>query len=180
MNEKAVTQDVESLAENTQRLLKAVADGDMELCLALIAAGANLNEPGKSVLLRVINHSYFNYEEETLLIRKLLKAGADVHINHDQPLIDAINGHHRSCMVEVLLDAGADVNARDGEPLIQASTYAAKHEFRDDIRKVELLLEAGADITARGGTPLKVSAKSDTVFGMLFYELMNRMGAKES
>ena len=111
MNEKAVTQDVEALAENTQRLLKAVADGDREQCYELIEEGANLNEPGKSVLLRVINYSYFNYAEKTSLVRKLLKAGADVHINHDQPLIDAINGQHYWGIVEALLDAGANITA---------------------------------------------------------------------
>ncbi len=177
MNEKAVTQDVEALAENTKRLLKAVADGDREQCYALIEEGANLNEPGKSVLLRVINYSYFNYAEKTSLVRKLLKAGADVHINHDQPLIDAINGQHYWGIVEALLDAGADANARDGEPLIKAAIYAANSESNEDFWKVALLLDAGANITAGA---LKVAAKSDRLFGWFFYELMDSMTAKES
>lgn len=180
MNENAIALNEESVEENTEKLLKAVADGDSALCGSLIQAGAKLNEPGKSVLLRVINGCRFYPEEKEELVRKLVEAGADVHVNDDQALMMAISDSHHWKLVQVLLELGANPNAHNGGLLIQACINAAQEGMPDDLYKLTCLLDAGADVTSQGGKALRVSAKSDKVFGLLFEKLMSSRNADES
>ena len=118
-------------------------------------------------------------EEKEELVRKLVEAGADVHVNDDQALLMAMSDTQHWKLVKVLLELGANPNARNGALLIQACINATREETTDDFRRLVCLLDAGADVTAQGGKALQVSAKSDKVFGLLFDRLMSCRNADE-
>ena len=53
------------------------------------------------------------------LVERLVQRGADLHHDHQRPLLMAIHRRHHT-LVEYLLDQGADINARHGMPLVAA------------------------------------------------------------
>jgi hypothetical protein len=80
-------------------------------------------------------------------IKKLVKAGADIHAENDEALRYAsLNGHVE--VVKLLLEAGADVHAYNDESLRLAS-------IKGHVEVVKLLLEHDSDIHVYVGYALK-------------------------
>ena len=88
----------------------------------------------------------------TAIVRLLLAAGANVHVNEDAPLRFA-STYGRVSVVATLLAAGADVHARDGAALALAAQYTHN-------KVADLLLRAGADVRRNKYQALKDALES--------------------
>ena len=86
---------------------ETVAESSMIMAL-LIAAGANA-QADDSAALRKILHDYFIREEVYEQVSMLLEGGADVHVEHELPLMVAIESDHVD-MAKMCLARGADIN----------------------------------------------------------------------
>jgi ankyrin repeat protein len=158
----------------------AVSQGDRDLIIALLDAGADPNAKDEGGLALIFASGTGDAE----MARILIKAGADVDAQYGQALREASHrddeeiicillaagaavslelyggtalgiASHRGCtkIVKMLLDAGADVNAVNGRALREAS-YRGHEEI------VHVLLEAGAamDMEQYGKMALGVAA----------------------
>jgi ankyrin repeat protein len=77
----------------------------------------------------------------------LLRHGADIHINNDKPLCDAIRSRNRG-VVGRLLDGEANPNANEGEPLLIAIDLGLIYIVND-------LIAYGADVHIRDDEPIR-------------------------
>jgi ankyrin repeat protein len=136
----------------------AVDNGRLEVARALIAAGANVNSPGR----REDGHMpLFNAVDRRRpeIARLLLASGAAVDARDkadNTPLAYAAD--NRPEMAEVLLAAGADVNARRKSDGWTPLFTAVHHNAVDTVR---VLLRHGADMEARsadGNTAMHIGA----------------------
>jgi len=135
--------DPNGIAEDDTPLHAAAILGHVEVCQALIAAGAELDRPDfndGSPLYRAASSS----SGQLAVVRLLLAAGAapDGVDDSDSPLHTAAGlGHEEIC--RALIDGGAAVDRRvfHETPLHQAT--AAAH-----IGIIRMLLQAGADPSA--------------------------------
>jgi ankyrin repeat protein len=120
-------------------LLAAAACGDVAEVLALLAAGADINQPNQvdSTALEVA--AMGTTAKHTKTVQALLAAGADVNAGqHMTPLMMAC-GSSSVATIEVLLKAGADVNRTT---MHGTALHQAIEENRAD--HVALLLKFGA------------------------------------
>jgi ankyrin repeat protein len=94
----------------------------------LIQAGANVNLGNPLIMV--------SEDGDTVIMKKLIEAGADVNANNGESLILAVwSGNLDS--VKLLLISGADVNAQNGQALIDAKETKNK-------RIIKELIKAGA------------------------------------
>ncbi len=159
---------------NNTPLRTAAAQGHNDIVLALLAAGADVNQGApllgavgrnrREMVQLLLKHgadvdqmeddpllgtplNYAASEGHEDIVRDLLVAGADVNKKAkqgDTPLIQAVKEHHTR-LVPLLLQAGADVNAADARN-ITALWHAASD---GDLETARILIEAGADANAR-------------------------------
>jgi ankyrin repeat protein len=120
-----------------------VEAGHRDAALALIAAGANVNE--RSVDGSTALH-WAAHNGDLDLVQRLLARGAEAKARNDYgatPLAEAaVEGEYR--MVKALLDAGADVNSPNPEG--QTALMVVARTGHEDTAR--LLLERGADVNA--------------------------------
>src|SRR5947209_8022725 len=148
----AVTRDGRAQAECAS-LLDAVRAGDPAEVMALLAAGADLDEKdgdGWTALMLVTVKGHLD------VARELLNAGADLHAKNGKgwaALRLAVSMDDAEAL-RLLLEAGADVNSRDAvgdTALLQAAREGS-------IESLRLLLAHGADVNVSndsGETALK-------------------------
>jgi ankyrin repeat protein len=141
-------------------LPEAAAAGDVRRVGALLAAGADPDEPAPDGFSPVQLALFFDQLHAAAL---LLRAGADVDTAASHPMgiaaLHAAAASPSGAGVALAVAAGADLDAT------QTGGYTALHEaaHRGDAAMAELLLAAGADPTRRndeGRTPADL-ARSD-------------------
>ena len=103
----------------SEKLLEAIAAGDVLSCAALIQQGAEVNP---SLLGECRDDDLSDYPLPTAafhnqleIVRLLLAAGAKVDRCFDFPALYYAADHGNVDMLEALIASGADVNWRDGE-----------------------------------------------------------------
>ncbi|KAJ3037908.1 hypothetical protein HDV00_001252 [Rhizophlyctis rosea] len=112
-------------AKRDAALAAAVHNGDATLVDVLLEAGANVHTRGNLLLDAVVDAALGGSLE---VVRKLLKAKADVHIGRERALhIAVVCG--RVELVSMLLEAGADVDAR--EDLLMRAVGSDSHDVLD-------------------------------------------------
>ena len=179
--EHALRSPADRVIEVVRRLLDLGADGSVpgllweaargdnpELIAILLAAGADVNDPGQSPL-----HGAA-YSGGPAVIAALVAAGADVNAKDHRaqtPLYRAIEVK-KPANVAALIEAGADVRAfiQDGDtPLHMVAKWPPElFSRRDDPPEPDTLMvialaAAGADVNARndhGETPLHVALRN--------------------
>eukprot|EP00195_Chlamydomonas_chlamydogama_P010600 CAMPEP_0202902818 /NCGR_PEP_ID=MMETSP1392-20130828/17063_1 /ASSEMBLY_ACC=CAM_ASM_000868 /TAXON_ID=225041 /ORGANISM="Chlamydomonas chlamydogama, Strain SAG 11-48b" /LENGTH=469 /DNA_ID=CAMNT_0049589625 /DNA_START=342 /DNA_END=1751 /DNA_ORIENTATION=+ len=118
-------------------LLHAARRGARAAVLMLIKAQADVHAMQDEALCEA---------QDPEVIKALLEAGADVHAQHEFPLL-AASMHGHEDVVELLLDHGADLHALDDAALVRAC--CGGHSST-----VNLLLSRGAKSQAQQGLPL--------------------------
>lgn len=144
------------------RLRKAIQEGDLQRCRALVLAGADLaatDVAGRTLLHIAVDHK----EERPQIVRLLIESGAPVNAGYGEGQTTALHlaAHHgHAATVKALLEAGADVNARDSvgsTPLHIAVLWNRVGET------IGTLMTHGADATARdndGNTAAEVASSN--------------------
>jgi hypothetical protein len=112
-------------------LIDAAEEGDLDLVMELLEAGADIHEDDDGALRVAVQEGHLD------VIELLLDSGADIHAEDDLILIYAVQEGHLD-VIKLLLDRGANVHARDGEVFILAA-----REGYPEI--VELFLDYGAN-----------------------------------
>ncbi len=160
------------LAAGELTLVDAVQRGDVEAVRALLAAGAEIDEPqadGTTAL------HWAAYRDDAEMVALLLGSGATVRSTNRygvRPIsLAAVNGN--ASILAALLAAGADANAtlEEGETVLMTASRTGK------LAAVELLLAHGADVNAietwRGQTALMWAAAeghTDVVKALLAHD----------
>lgn len=152
----------ESADQLGARLRKAIQEGDLQRCRALVLAGADLaatDIAGRTPLHVAVDHK----EERPQIVRLLIESGAPVGACYGEGQTTALHlAAHRghAATVKALLDAGADVNARTNfgaTPLHIAALWNRVGET------IGTLMTHGADARARddeGKTAAEVAHSS--------------------
>lgn len=99
-------------------------------------------------------------------VRELIRADPNVvHVNADQPLIEAVTNQHVE-VVKVLLSKGAWANARNDESLMIAAANG-------NAEILILLLDAGADVHARDNQAVDIARDNghEHIVDLLEFEL---------
>jgi ankyrin repeat protein len=97
--------------------------------------------------------------DNTGCVEILLTNGANIHVEDDVPLIDACLKRNAS-IVSMLAKNGANVDARDGEPLVSS----AGRGYND---VVDVLIDAGADVNIENDAPLRHAARGNHILSMI-------------
>lgn len=145
IEEEQVSESLSSTAADTDELLSAASNGEVEYVKSLLAAGADPNamdEEGWTALMWAAQNN------DIATASALIDAGAVLNFaeysNEETALTVAIYSNSDE-IVQLLLQSGADPSLQDSlgwTPLMTAANYG-------DIEAVELLLAAGADPNAR-------------------------------
>lgn len=88
-------------------------------------------------------------------IKLLVKAGADIHCNNEEPLRESAKRGHLP-VVKLLVESGADITANNNEALLKSAK-------NDHLEVVKYLLENGADIHVLFNDGLVLKSLGDTV-----------------
>ncbi|KAL8956660.1 MAG: hypothetical protein Q9193_005878 [Seirophora villosa] len=125
-------------------LISAVEYGNMEMVMALVAAGAEINTYAGALHRTAIFTAVFDGSEN--IVRWLLDAGADPNITAGccprRHALSAAASEGHMAVLRLLVERGADVNAEDF--IFGTALYAASRNGQDQI--VRLLLDKGADV----------------------------------
>jgi ankyrin repeat protein len=138
----------------------AVATGldNKDIVAELERAGARGSRDQRSYAL-----GYAALKGNLELVKKLLKAGADVNgVGNDSPLGWAIDEEGHLDVVQELIKAGADVNKRFGDPKNNLTPLHIAALF-GNMEIAKALVDAGADTLVRtkeGRTPRMTAAQS--------------------
>lgn len=131
-----------------RRLRKAVKDGDLQRCRALILAGADMT--ATDVAGRTLLHAAADLTEDCPeIVRLLIEAGAPVNAGYGEGQTTALHlaAHHGHAeTVRALLEAGADVNARASYGRTPLHMAALMNRLGETIA---VLMTRGADAQAR-------------------------------
>ncbi len=154
-------------AETLRELIKRGIDWKISNGLALVVAAANGHADALDVLLEqrperdILDKALIKtaYWGKTNTAEKLLGAGADPHVEEDQPLVEAARNGHIN-MTGFLIESGADPSAQDNNAIIQAAGNARGHVLKK-------LIAGGADPRARDDEPLMAVARHGTAFRCL-------------
>jgi ankyrin repeat protein len=108
---------------------------------ALLLSGENVNaidQQGHTAL------TYSAQGGDIKIMRLLLMAGANIHYNNDQALVDSILSGHR-WGTRYLLEKGADINARqpEGYSILMRAVQGGDTEI------AEILIDSGAEVNAK-------------------------------
>ncbi|WP_373541198.1 ankyrin repeat domain-containing protein [Chamaesiphon sp.] len=148
----------EENATNTS-LMAAVIDGDLDLALQAIEAGASLDRYdwnlGYSPLGMAIDRGYVD------LVGQLLTAGANPHCGSTATTALGLAAERGEVeIIQMLLPRGVDINAPVGQDDWTALLSAIHHGHRS---VVQLLVTAGANVNvwSRGETPILLAAKCE-------------------
>ena len=160
-----------AFASDSESLIDAVADDDIEQVQSLLAAGADVNAKHDGV---VAIHA----AGSVAMAKLLIEAGADVNVKEDKEGMTALHiaarrgggspaRHYRgdSAVAQVLIEAGADINAaaKDQVTPLHAAAIAC------NVAPAKALLLAGAEVNAKAWfmgnreqlvTPLDIAALS--------------------
>jgi ankyrin repeat protein len=117
----------------TRELLLAVQHSRLEILKYLIENGQDPNSGCGKLLVSTISN-----ECEDGILELLIDKGADIHINNDEPLIQAIRmNNHRA--IRLLLDRGSEIYLKNDNILISAI-------LNNDSSIMDLLLNKGFSI----------------------------------
>ena len=135
----------------------AAEEGDVEAVKSLIAKGEKINEQNEEYKQTPLHIAVYNENSE--LVKVLIKAGADVNIKMKNGYtalhIAAFYGDKKS--VSSLLRGKADVNAK-GDDGITPLHRAAEG---GDVKTIKILLANGANVNAQSNdlvTPIHIAA----------------------
>jgi ankyrin repeat protein len=155
---RGMAQVVEALrAMRPLSLAEAAAAGDVRQVSALLAAGAEVDEPSPDGFAPVQLALFFDQPDAAAV---LLRAGADVDASATHPMgiaaVHAAAASPSGAGVALVVAAGARLD------VAQQGGYTALHEaaHRGDAAMAELLLAAGADpgrVNDTGDTPADVA-----------------------
>jgi len=126
-------------AKDEEALYKAVKHGRTSVVRYLLENGCNANAPRN--LLQIASEKGYCH-----ILKILLHFGADVHVNDEEPLIQAIAHGHTDCVKE-LLKHGANVHIDEDRPLLEACRKA-------HISIIDCLVGFGSDVNTCNGLPL--------------------------
>ena len=139
-------------------LMAAANNGHNDILIALLDAGANINNKDHQGRTPLFMAAFGGHED---VVRTLIDKGADVTLmtipDHTPLMIAANNGHNN--ILIALLDAGADINNQDNQGL--TPLFMATFEGHEDV--VRTLINKGADVTLmtiRGETPLMIAKEN--------------------
>lgn len=65
-------------------------------------------------------------------VKYLINEGADIHVDHEWPLREAIKNHHVE-VIKLLVDAGADIHANDDQALQWCAEQAALDNYAQQV-----------------------------------------------
>ncbi|WP_265025522.1 ankyrin repeat domain-containing protein [Wolbachia endosymbiont (group A) of Bibio marci] len=156
----AANEEIQTLLENTAKLLEAAREGNIEEVNSLISKGANVNAEDNNEQTPLHQAAAYGRKEA---VEVLLNNGANVNAvdeHHSTPLHRAAENGHKEVVEALLKVNGIDVNAQDkyeGTPL----HFAAKMGHAEIVKD---LLDKGAsvNITDRNGkTPFKLAANKE-------------------
>jgi ankyrin repeat protein len=125
-------------------LYKAVQNGRTAVIHELLKAGSDPNNMPNLVI--ACQKGY------TRILDSLLKYGANIHINNNKPLLEAIKNNNTGC-VNILVVHGANIHIENDLPLIEACR-------KRNCSIVSTLVKNGADVDAQNGLPILESAAS--------------------
>lgn len=92
---------------------------------------------------------------EVKLIKLLLDAGVNIHVDMETPFIQACYAQQKEIIV-LLLDAGADIHAQNDMPLRSVC-------MGGNIEIAEILIKSGADVHVENDEPLRLAAANGHV-----------------
>ncbi|TGO12271.1 hypothetical protein BTUL_0091g00150 [Botrytis tulipae] len=149
--------------DETQPLIKALANGFSNCCRALVEAGAPITASEGSRPPLLFGVDSLNKE----ICELLLKHGADPNwkagSDHAPILTRAVQRGGNVELVKLLLDNGADINEVDESSELKNSVISTAAEFGStDV--VKLLAERNADVNVSGDegvTPIYLAARSN-------------------
>ncbi|WP_264338448.1 ankyrin repeat domain-containing protein [Wolbachia endosymbiont (group A) of Cheilosia soror] len=156
----AANEEIQTLLENTAKLLEAAREGNIEEVKSLISEGANVHAQDR------FGNAPLHWaagNDNTGAINALLAAGAHVNKENDWGYTPLYLAATYSCKegVEVLLRANADVN-KEGKLFGYTPLHSAAK--KDSKEVVEVLLNNGANVNAvnrNGETPLNLATNEE-------------------
>ena len=131
--------------DNDTALIDASKNGDIEIVVMLLDAGADVNAKDKWGITALIKASKNGHTE---IVSKLLDAGADVNAKSNNgytALYEASNNEHTEIVAMLLRMKGIIVDAKNN-----GDTALIRASYKGHTKIVAMLLEKGADVNAKG------------------------------
>ncbi|KAK2747834.1 hypothetical protein FQN55_004710 [Onygenales sp. PD_40] len=121
-----------------------------------------------------LSHAISTYRGNETLIKLLLNAGADLHVNNRKGtpiLLQAVGanlfGEDKAGLIKILLENGADRESKDRDGRT-ALSMAGTGTRLDELRTLEVLLQSGADVNSKdknGRTPFSRAVERELSYG---------------
>jgi len=150
-------------------LREAAGSGHLEIVKLLLKkdTSINANRAQGTALLAAIQYR----DRAVEVVRFLLKQGADIHIDKNKLLEQAVFAESPKTL-KLLFKYGVDVHANNDAALITAAGYG-------DCKSVKILLAAGADALAQDGAALKAATTAPRVTKLLKKAIQEAQNKKE-